>query len=149
MTVYLPRRLDTLPDWHAGLLTLKTYLIRANGRVAPAARITEAQAHLVSGLAHADGGSTHHGLGFAVLHLGPDSDRLLVGWWVNGDSLCQYQARSDRGRGAFQPVTGPFLGSVWEMAVLLHERRAWIEAMMRASPEQHAYLSNRLTAETI
>ena len=44
----------------------------------------------------------------------------------------------------FKTVQAPFLACVWELAVIGHERDAWVRNMMRAAPDAQGYLADRL-----
>lgn len=147
---YLPRAVTPLALWTAGPLRLKPYAICAAGRQADPARLAAAQAHLARALppeVEAEGDAD--GIGFAILHFGEDADWLLADWWVRGDSLAQrlWQGRSGtdgEGTGFAALAPRPLVACLWELAVILHERAAFIAAMTGGSPDADAYLANRL-----
>ncbi|MBS0444638.1 MAG: hypothetical protein JSR59_01695 [Proteobacteria bacterium] len=71
-----------------------------------------------------------HGLGFSMLHTARDGTYLLIGRWYDGNNLMSESYR----------VTGPadaprcerleLFACIWEMAVYLHERQAWVATTM-------------------
>ena len=141
---YVTRAVTPLPLWQAGPLWLKPYAVCATGRQADAARLADAQAHLATVLppvVAAEGDAD--GTGFAILHFGEDADWLLGDWWVRGDSLAQRLWRGD-GDGFTALAPRPLLACVWELAIIQHERAAFIAAMMGPAPDADAYLADRL-----
>ena len=149
---YVPRAASPLPLWESGGVNLKPTLLRAAGRGMPTpTRLGQAQATAARALA--DEGVAGGSLGFAILHLGADADWLLVDWWVNGAALAQRLFAGTVAGGPFLPVAPrPLVACVWELAVIAHERAAWIAAMMDGDAgggSEHgrgaaAYLADRL-----
>ena len=90
-----------------------------------------------------EGGS--EGLGFAILHEGLQGTWLLLHWWAHGDILCGRLLRAEPGGADFAPQDRrPLVACVWELAVIDHERHAWVRAMMRETPDPAAYLADAL-----
>lgn len=95
---------------------------------------------------------------FVVLHRGGDSGAYLnVYSWV-WDNVLHF-----RGAAAGQPVLGcpdtdpthfvptdrPWIGCVWELPPLLHERDAWVRHLLAPeTPDLTAYLADALPAGT-
>ena len=70
---------------------------------------------------------------------------LLVDWWRAGGIVCQKLLSAPLSSQAdFKTVQAPFLACVWELAVIGHERDAWVRNMMRAAPDAQGYLADRL-----
>ena len=70
---------------------------------------------------------------------------LLVDWWRAGGIVCQKLLSAPLSSPAdFKTVQAPFLACVWELAVIGHERDAWVRNMMRAAPDAQGYLADRL-----
>jgi hypothetical protein len=71
-----------------------------------------------------------HELGFSILHIARDGTYLLIGRWYDGNNLMSESYR----------VTGPIeaprcerlelFACIWEMAVFIHERQAWVATTM-------------------
>lgn len=144
---YAPRHIAPLPLWQVAQFRLKPYMIRAEGRACDPATLTTtltaAQDHIATMLAAA-ALAPHDGLGFVTVHLGKDADWLLCDCWVNGDALAHMLARAEKGAAAFAPPAAPLMACVWEMAVMIHERAAWISTMMTQTPDPAAYLRQTL-----
>ncbi|PZO67054.1 MAG: hypothetical protein DI498_04735 [Paracoccus denitrificans] len=144
---YMPRQAHTIAPWTFGGQRVKPYVITAAGRVPDPARLAGARDHAASMLAAE---APDDALGFVILHLGEDADWLLCDWWVNGDSLAQRLSSGDVQGGPFAPrAPSPLVACVWELALIDHERRAWIAAMMSKDGEgPTAYLSDAYKDET-
>lgn len=140
---YAPRHIRPLPPWQVKEFRLKPYVIVAEGRECNPATLTAAQDHIATMLTAASL-APHDGLGFVTVHLGQDADWLLCDCWVKGDALAHMLARADKGTAAFAPPAAPLMACVWEMAVMIHERAAWIRTMMTQTPDPAAYLRQTL-----
>ncbi|ETX15739.1 hypothetical protein OCH239_11180 [Roseivivax halodurans JCM 10272] len=143
---YAPRPLRTLASWQVGALAVKVYHI---GAAAPSEDLLQAARNEAArmdqaAMTEADA----HGLGFVVIHEGEAGTWLLMDWWAHGDILCQ---RLSLARGAeFEAMDDrPLAACVWELAVIGHERDAWLRHMMTGGPDPEGYLSDRLAAEAV
>ena len=142
VTAYVPRAVAPLELWAFGAIRVKPYLLRAAGRAADPARLVQARATVGRVLAEEAPGDA---LGFAILHLGEDADWLLADWWVNGDSLAQRLFAGSAEGGPFLPLAPrPLVACVWELAVIGHERAAFVAAMMNGGGGAEGYLSDRI-----
>lgn len=144
---YAPRRVVPLAPWTLGALRLKPYTIAPDGADAvPAPRLAAARDAIAAALpaaAAAEGESA--GVGFAVIHQGTLGTWALGDWWAHGDILCQRLWHADPGSEAFRPMDHrPLTACVWELAVIAHERRAFIDTMLTARPDPAAYLGRTL-----
>ncbi|MCW3839663.1 hypothetical protein ONA70_06085 [Micromonospora yasonensis] len=89
-----------------------------------------------------------HGLGFVVAHDARPACFALVDWWVRGYDLYQRYLRAPLDRpDRLRLLTTPTVGCVWELAVVQHEREAWIRHVLRrpAEPDVDGYLADVLT----
>ncbi len=144
--VYAPRALRHLPMWRIGPIRVKPCHIGPAPMDEPCLAGARAAAGRMAAEAEGEGGS--HDLGFAVVHDGEAGTWLLMDWWAHGDILCQ-RLSHDAGAG-FVPVDHrPLTACVWELAVLAHERDAWVRHMMRGKPSAEGYLADRLDARTV
>jgi hypothetical protein len=94
-----------------------------------------------------------YGVGFLYAHQGRDGGGFAsVNWWGNENELFhfQYEASADS-VGDLRPVekTGGSTGCVWDLAVIEHERQAWVDYVLAndAGPDLEAYLSHCLQAD--
>ena len=143
---YAPRRLRVLPAWQIGALAVKVYHIGVSDPSKALVQSARDEAARMDQAAMTEGDA--HGLGFVVIHEGEAGTWLLMDWWAHGDILCQ---RLSFGQNAqFEPVDDrPLAACVWELAVISHERDAWIRHMMSGSADPEGYLSDRLETETV
>ncbi|MFL6144325.1 MAG: hypothetical protein ACJ72N_20985 [Labedaea sp.] len=92
---------------------------------------------------------------FTVLHRGRDGAFLNTYNWV-WDNVLEFRARAagvpeigcpDNDPTHFVDLGKPWIGCVWELATLEHERSAWIRHMLQPDqPVLPAYLSDILRA---
>lgn len=87
----------------------------------------------------------HYGLGFVMLHEGLDGNYIVTNWWEGENMLCnQIWAAPAEDPYAFRSFadTG-IISCVWELEVLYHEKKAWIQAMLdnESGPDAETYLS--------
>jgi hypothetical protein len=142
---YRPRltlclRLHEFDEWR-----VKVYGISAKG-TQPGAALVEA----ACGLAEREFprpamGEGRQGVGFVIAHEGEEGDWVLLDWWT-ADLLRHRAFRSSVGAADFTPVPpGEPAACVWELAVIDHERRAWIRHVLASpqSPDLSGYLDDR------
>jgi hypothetical protein len=89
---------------------------------------------------------------FAVLHRGMNSGAYLVAYsWVWGNVIecasavagIPFLGCADECPDNFTTLTRPWMGCVWELAPLGHERSAWVRHVLApAQPDLPAYLSD-------
>lgn len=87
------------------------------------------------------------GLGFLVVHDTAGSCQARIHWWVRPDELHQraFGTQPDQPRG-LAPLPGAPIGGLPELAVIEHERRAWLCHVLDcpAGPDLAAYLTDVL-----
>ena len=123
---------------------LKVYGICADGCELNPVMIDDAMRHAST---HVHWPSDVNGYGFVILHHGEEAVWVLVDLWVN-DILRHFLYRaplSDPEQFASGPDDGT-MACVWELAVMLHERKAWIEHVLSrpSNPDYDAYLSDTI-----
>lgn len=88
-----------------------------------------------------------YGLGFLIVHDTAGSCQARIHWWVRPDELAQrvFGARPDQPR-SLAPLVSATIGGLPELAVIEHERRAWLCHVLDcpAGPDLDAYLTDVL-----
>ena len=92
---------------------------------------------------------TRSGIGFIIVHRGDEALWVIVCWWEL-DILYHRMWRADLGTTDLRrvPPEGP-TACVWELLVIDHERRAWVEFVLRhpAAPDFAGYLASELSID--
>lgn len=142
---YRPRRTVCLRLHEFDEWWVKVYGISARG-TEPGAALVEAACELAQReFPRPASGGGRHGVGFVIVHEGEEGDWVLLDWWT-ADLLRHRAFRSSSGAAEFTAVPpGEPAACVWELAVIDHERRAWIRHVLAApdSPDFSAYLDDR------
>lgn len=125
---------------HEGWL-LKRYEIRADARPVDPAAHAAAVATIRAEIPPATDG---HRLGFTILHRGEEMMWLLVELW-HADilHLHMFSAPLDDPT-AFAKAPPALVGCVWELAVVQHEREAYVAHVLNPpdGPDERAYLED-------
>lgn len=91
------------------------------------------------------------GIGFTIVHRGAAALWVLVCWWEL-DILYERLWSADLGTTGLRPVPpgGP-TACVWELLAIDHERRAWVDFVLRhpATPDFAGYLGSQLSIESL
>ena len=135
--------------WEEAGAALKAYAIHRDRDAAvpilPAEIAAAARRKAFGVLQEVERDAGFHGLGYCIAHVGEEAVWLLVDWWRAGGIVCQKLLSAPLSSPAdFKTVQAPFLACVWELAVIGHERDAWVRNMMRAAPDAQGYLADRL-----
>jgi len=140
---YRPRLTRSLGTIEYAGWTLKTTAITATHDL-PTPDEVGAAASLVRHLP-----TSGENLALLVVHKGTEALWAILGRWEL-DILHHRLFRAPLGTTAFLPVPadGP-TACVWELAVLDHERRAWVTHVLScpSDPDYHAYLADALVVE--
>jgi hypothetical protein len=133
--MYEPRtirfiRREDIGDWR-----LKVYGI---GTHAPDARPEFVAATLEAAReALPEGG----GAGFVIAHDARSAGLGLVYWWANENEIhARFFVSPLEDPSAYEPYESTGISCVWEMEVLDHERRAWLEHVLKRG-DVDAYLA--------
>jgi len=131
-SVFQPRRVYPLEVWRPETRVLKIYSVELEGRkiskedVVSAKKLSEG---IIASWERED--ENTHGLGFIALHMARDYDYLLVQMWTDNNIMRLITLYSPCG-GSFRETAIISAGCVWELAVICHERSAWLRHMLRA-----------------
>lgn len=94
-----------------------------------------------------------YGVAFLYAHQGRDGGGYAsVNWWANENELFhhQYEASAEA-VSDLRPIaeTGGSSACVWDLAVIEHERKAWVDCVLAndAGPDLEGYLSRALEAD--
>lgn len=94
-----------------------------------------------------------YGVAFLYAHEGRDGGGFAsVNWWGNENELFHHQYEAATGAGDdLRPVseTGGSAACVWDLAVIDHERRAWVECVLAndGGPDLTGYLTRAFEAD--
>lgn len=93
---------------------------------------------------------TYHSA-FLIVHEGRDGAWSILSWWIGGEMLQTttfFTPFSDPSLFLHRPDNSS-MACVWELAVICHERQAWIDHILKkaAQPDWEAYWAARLEGE--
>ncbi len=143
---YRPRPVRLLGVDRNGGWRLKVYGMAA-ATERPRPRLVDAARTLAAQILPAPGGDGAHGVGFVVAHDARPACFVLVNWWVRGYDLFQRYFRASLEQPEhLSELTTPAVGCVWELAVVGHERDAWVRHVLTspADADVEAYLADAL-----
>ena len=139
---WAPRTVVRPEPWSCGGVPLKTYGVLADASKPLGEGLVAAARGIVESAAAEVAAAPHQGVGFVILHRGSEGVWLLLHWWEEGGICAQRLWRSDlAGPLAFAAVDRPVMACVWELALIDHERRAYVRTLM-AGRDQEAYLAD-------
>lgn len=145
---YEPRAIRFLELWEPDEWRIKVYGIRYGGERPDGGLVEAGKAVAALRLRNTAAGTNHHGVGFLGVHQGRDFNAVFLAWWADLNELHHHAY--------FSPEVTPLdlreaempdpVACVWDLAVLAHERTAWVEEVMK--PERwnapEGYLARRL-----
>lgn len=89
-----------------------------------------------------------YGLGFIIVHIGKNSNFVLLDWWCNENELSQLVFTSDKKNPeSLKPISqSQVIACVWDLAVIGHERQAWVHHILQKpnNPDIQGYLKNTI-----
>ena len=158
---YAARPIRFLRHAHVGRTTLKVYGIGVTSAVPDAHVLQAALAQVEQHLAVPRAGRTIAGVdwmrlsesdvGSLIVHTGREAVFILLDLWVDQNMLRHHVWVAPLlTPTAFEPLEGTGITMcVWEMAVLQHERAAWLAHVMKrsAGPDVASYLADVLNAD--
>ncbi len=104
-----------------------------------------AQRHVLARLAEAETEGSHYSCGFAIIHQGLQANWLVFNWWAYGVICCEALARAPVDDPTkFEIYDGKAMACIWEMVVIEHEKRAWIDLVLKRGGDLDSYLSTWL-----
>lgn len=152
-TPYKTRPVRYLETWeHAGW-RVKVYGISAANERPPQELVDAIETIAANILPQPAITDERYGVAFLYAHEGGDGGGYCsVNWWARENELYheQYESRPDALTN-LQPITttGGSDFCTWDIAVIAHERQAWVECVLAndAGPDLDAYLDRRLNAD--
>jgi len=145
---YQSRPVSFLELWEYDGWRMKMYGI-AHGRTRPENDLVDRARELAAGVL--GGVSDHYGVGFIGVHQGKTGNFIFVDWWAQENEL-HHRVFISTSASPYDFVdataTGP-TACVWDLAVIHHERDAWVETVMKRGGRDgfDAYLARRLEGE--
>ncbi len=146
---YVSRNISSAGTHVVGDWTLKLYCITANPNFALTEALFSAIEKSEAWLKEfSDASLPTHRNAFLVLHEATDGVWLLLNWWTGKEMLRTatfYASAEEPVAFKLQDRVGS-MACVWEMEVIDHERRAWIEHILKRpeNPDFDAYLADQL-----
>jgi hypothetical protein len=150
---YRTRPIRFIERWEHEGWRMKVYGIAAAGDGPSADLVAAIERQAAATLPHPAVTDARYGVGFLYAHEGRDGGGFAsVNWWANENELFHYQYEAPAGSvGALLPVerTGGSSACVWDIAVIAHERHAWIDCMLanEEGPDVEAYLAATMHAD--
>lgn len=145
--MYQPRRITTLQTVELYPWRWKQYYIAFDASCYDEPLIAASTASLNRLLARA-GLPAEYQVGFSIIHAGRDMNFVIHGYWTNGNELALAVFKALPGR-VDQIVrsdnNGSSIACVWDLAVIGHERQAWIDHILGPeTPNVDAYLNTTM-----
>ena len=124
---------------------MKQYVMTVGGTSSPDDRLLDVARGTAGEVLPRSGGG---GCGFVLVHHARPANFVLVDWWEHGVDLRQRYYRSSLDRPEdLEELGPPWLGCVWELEVLLHERDSWAQHVLQQDPVDYdAYLADQAEA---
>jgi hypothetical protein len=137
-----PRTVQRLGEWACGAVRLKAYgVLEDGGTPLPPGLVAAARA-LVAAQDGAVAATAHRGFGFVILHRELAGTWLHLDWWIEGGTCAMLLWHAASDGLAFEALPRPAMACVWELALIDHERRAWIRTGMGPTADTGAYLTD-------
>jgi hypothetical protein len=134
---YQPRQVRFHGTLTLGRHRLKRYLIASAARQTHPQPDEAAWRALLAPVVTQDSWPNDHGIGFAILHFADDGDYLLLSTWCDANMLRHHVFTVTQQHGEWQRQSladSRIIACVWELEVMVQERRRWIEQVM-VSPQ--------------
>lgn len=150
---YEPRPIRYLETWHKDGWRLKVYGIAASAERPSEDLVVAIKEVAAKILPHPPIADSRYGVGFLYAHQGRDGGGFAsVNWWANENELFhhQYEA-SPHSISDLRAVeeTGGSACCVWDLAVMEHERQAWVGCVLAndSGPDLDAYMARTFDAD--
>lgn len=142
---YQPRPVQFLEIWRYGSWRIKLYGI-AYDRPSPEPFLIDKAKSIAGHLLPA--ARDHYGVGFMGVHQGKTGHFIFVDWWARENELNHHVFISDPASPmdfSNQTASG-VMACVWDLAVISHERNAWVETVMKQDSNDNfeSYLARQL-----
>lgn len=132
--------------------TIKIYTITSNVRFRAIDVLNNAKKNLTQWLKTSQSlRLPTYGIAFLIVHEGKDGVWSLINWWIGGEMLqssTYYTSFGNPAEFKLCPSEGG-MACVWELAVMAHERKAWINHVLKRAtvPDFIAYLNDRIAGD--
>ena len=92
---------------------------------------------------------TCYGLGFVTIHQAEAFNQIIVDWWEHNNELRHrvFKAQPHAPLDFTEITASGEAFCVWELAVICHERKAWMRHVLNGAPDAQAYLGDTLSGE--
>lgn len=148
---YSPRPVRPLPLFEVEGWRLKVHSIAYQGELARPELVEAAHRVAAEVLPRPAVGAGRYGVGFLGVHDGRGATFVFVDWWADENELHHHAFTSPLDRPGELVATGmdALIACAWDLAVIGHERAAWVETVMAnpGGPDLDAYLARTLTAD--
>lgn len=152
-STYKTRPVRFLELWEHEGWRLKVYGVSARDKRPPQELVDTIKAMAAKTLPQPATTDDRYGIGFLYAHQGANGGGYCsVNWWARENELYHFQYESAANRLAELVPTEETGGSpfcVWDLAVIEHERKAWVDCVLAndAGPDLNAYLTRTLEAD--
>jgi hypothetical protein len=85
-----------------------------------------------------------------IIHEGKEGCFAIINWWIDENMLQNFVYLMKKGEPDFKLFSGNgIITCVWELAVLWHERNAWVKhvLMQNENPDYQGYLKDQLNID--
>jgi hypothetical protein len=136
-----PRNVQRLGLRHVADMTLKAYGLLADPELGLGRSLVAAADRQARAAATTIAATPHRKAGFLILHRERETAWLRIDWWLPEGTLAGLVWQGSAEGGAFIPLTPPTT-CVWELALIDHERRAWVRTGMAPTADTAAYFDD-------
>lgn len=135
---FRPRRVSSRGITLCNGWAMKTYCVTVREEPPPSGLIEASERLAATILPEADAG-----YGFLVIHQARPACFVGVHWWATRVDLFQRYFRAEHDApGHLVAVSTPSIGCVWELAIVAHERDAWVQHTLGPAARTDAYLDS-------
>lgn len=152
-TPYQTRPIRYLETWEQEGWRAKVYGISSLAEFPPAELVDAIKDVAASSLPQPAATSDRYGVAFLYAHQGRNGGGYAsVNWWANENELFHYQYEAtpeDLNVLRSTEETGGSSACVWDLAVIAHERQAWIDCVLKNDdgPDFERYLRAQLSTD--
>lgn len=148
---YAPRPVRFNGNFVFGAWRIKLYTISIRNENVEESRINEVKVHLGEWLEKSKAYPLDtYQIATLIIHEGTEGCFLVLNWWIGENMLQNFCYLKRHGEPDFQLYSDQgMMTCIWEMAVLWHERNAWVRHILQQpdNPDVDGYLSDGLTAD--
>ena len=152
VTPYQPRPIRSLGLFQHDGWVVKSYSISAKQKVADQSLISFAINNLSTWLKHSENyPMSSYKIATLIVHEGREGIFTLINWWIGGNMLQNhvYFSSYDAPQEFIDYSKNGIVACVWELAVIIHERAAWINHVLKRAddPDISGYLNSWLNED--